>query len=296
MNVRIRHLTRYCYPESVQFNPHRILLRPRENPQLRVLEFDLSVHPSARVRWMTDALENNIAVAFFTEASNEIRIEADILCTLHLENPFDFILEPHAEVYPFSYNPHERKALHPYLEIGSPASCAQVMPWVYREFPQMPESTLEVLTQINQRIHSRFTYQRRDEEGVQTPDETIARGSGSCRDYARLFIEICRQLGFAARFVSGYLYDPPTGANHFTNIAEGAMHAWVEVHLPGAGWKGFDPTNGMLASNYFIPCAVGIEPKLTSPVQGTYYHNQLRIPSTLEVSLTVEQESQSPDS
>ena len=210
---------------------------------------------------------------------------------VHTENPFDFILEPYAENYPFAYNPHESKALRPYLEIGSPSDSARVLPWVHAEFPQLPEKSLEVLTELNRRIHQRFLYQRRDEEGVQSPDQTIDKGSGSCRDFARLFIEICRQLGFAARFVSGYLYDPQSGAYHFQNVAEGSMHAWVEVHLPGAGWKGFDPTNGMLANNYFIPCAVAIEPKLTSPVQGSYYHSQLWIPSTLEVTLSLEQET-----
>lgn len=296
MNVFIRHVTRYEYAERVQFSPHRVLLRPRDTPHLRVNSFDLAVQPRARTRWLVDAYENHIAVLYFEEPSNETRIEASMVVSLEVGDPFDFIIEPHAEKYPFSYNPHERKALMPYLEVGSPGNCAQVLPWVWKEFPVLPESSIEVLTQVNQRIHERFQYDRRDEEGVQSPDQTIACGTGSCRDFARLFIEICRQLGFAARFVSGYLYDPPSGSQHFNNVAEGSMHAWTEVHLPGAGWKGFDPTNGMLANNYFIPCAVANEPKLTSPIQGSYYHEQLRIPSTMEVTLTVTGEpQQQPD-
>jgi len=295
MLIRIHHLTRYQYTETVQFTPHRILLRPRENPHVRVRALDLSVSPSAQVRWMTDAYENPVAVASFEHLASEIRIEARIDVALLSHNPFDFILEPHAESYPFAYNPHERKVLLPWLEVGSPANCAQVLPWVAREFPQLPDGSLEVLTRLNQRLRERLRYERRDEEGVQSPDETLAKGGGSCRDFARLFIEICRQLGFAARFVSGYLYDPPAGAGHFENRAEGAMHAWVEVHLPGAGWKGFDPTNGILADRNFIPCAVAIEPKLTSPIQGSYYHPQLRVPSTLEVSLSVEAVPGQPD-
>jgi transglutaminase-like putative cysteine protease len=287
MNLSIRHLTRYTYSEQVQFNPHRVLLRPRENPCIRVVDFQLQVSPAARVRWMSDPFENHIALLHFEETASEIRIEALIQTVLGEENPFDFLIEPYAESYPFSYNPHERKALQPFLEIGSPANCAKVLPWVWREFPQLPGSTLEILTRINQRMHERLTYQRRDEEGVQSPDETLAKGTGSCRDFARLFIEICRQLGFAARFVSGYLYDPPAGDNHFFNVAVGSMHAWTEVHLPGAGWKGFDPTNGMLANNLFIPCAVASEPALTSPIQGSYYHPQSLVPSTMEVSLSI---------
>jgi len=288
VKISIRHLTRYTYPQQVQFSPHRVLLRPRESPLLRVEDMRLQVTPAAKVRWMTDPFENHIAVLHFEEPSDEIRIEAAILASLELDNPFDFIIEPHAESYPFAYNPHERKALQPYLEVGSPADCAQVLPWVWKEFPELPHSTLDVLTRLNQRIHARLRYQPRDEEGVQPPDETLARGSGSCRDFARLFIEICRQLGFAARFVSGYLYDPPAGASHFQNVAEGSMHAWTEVHLPGAGWKGFDPTNGMIANNYFIPCAVASEPRLTSPIQGSYYHPQALLPSTMEVALSLE--------
>jgi transglutaminase-like putative cysteine protease len=288
MKISIRHVTRYTYPEQVQFTPHRILLRPRENPSLRVLSMDLNVQPAASIKWMVDSFENQIAVAYFEEQSDVIEVEANILTELLTDNPFDFIIEPYAENYPFSYNPSERKALSPYLEVGSPSGCARVLPWIWSEFPQLPGQSLDLLTQLNRRIHERFQYRRRDEEGVQTPDETISLGSGSCRDFARLFTECCRQLGFAARFVSGYLYDPPSGDEHFQNVAEGAMHACAEVFLPGAGWKGFDSTNGMLANQFFIPCAVANEPKLTSPIQGSYYHAQMRVPSTMDVSLDVE--------
>jgi transglutaminase-like putative cysteine protease len=294
MKISIHHLTRYTYPEQVQFTPHRILLRPRENPSLRVLSMDLKVQPSASIKWMVDSFENQIAVAYFEEQSSEILVEANIVTELLTDNPFDFIIEPYAENYPFAYNPSERKALSPYLEVGSPSGCAKVLPWIWKEFPQLPAQSLDLLTQLNGRIHERFQYRRRDEEGVQTPDETISLGSGSCRDFARLFTECCRQLGFAARFVSGYLYDPPTGDDHFQNVAEGSMHACAEVFLPGAGWKGFDSTNGMLANQYFIPCAVANEPKLTSPIQGSYYHSQMRIPSTMEVSLNLERADSAP--
>ena len=285
MVVKIRHLTHYHYTESVQFTPHRVLLRPRESPQLRVLKFDLQVAPPAQVRWMTDPFENHIAMLQFREDAADIRIEAEIKVEVGSANPFDFIIEPHAERYPFAYSPHESRALKPFMEVGSPANCNQVLPWLWKQIPELPPHTLDLLTRINHLLHERFTYQRRDEEGIQSPDETIQLGSGSCRDFARLFIEICRQLGFAARFVSGYLYDPSSGGQHFNNVTEGAMHAWMEVHLPGAGWKGFDPTNGMLANEYFIPCAVASEPKLTSPIQGSYYHMQMQVPSTMEVSL-----------
>lgn len=287
MLLSIQHKTHYRYPESVQFTPHRILLRPKDHHSLSVETFDLRIEPEAKVHWMVDAYENQLAVVNFQRPSSELRIEAHLTTSLRTSNPFDFIIEPYAETYPFSYNPHERKALVPYLEVGSPSSCAKVLPWVWREFPQLPGSTLEVLTQLNHRIRERFQYIQRDEEGVQTPDETLALGSGSCRDFSRLFIEICRQLGFAARFVSGYLYAPSTGSDFIDNVAEGSMHAWTQVYIPGAGWKGFDPTNGMLENAYFIPCAVASEPKLASPIQGSFYHDQSQFPSTMEVSLSI---------
>jgi transglutaminase-like putative cysteine protease len=289
MLLSIQHKTHYRYPESVQFTPHRILLRPREHHTLGVESFELRIEPEARVHWMVDAYENQLAVVNFLHKSDEMRVEARLTASLQTSDPFDFIIEPYAKIYPFAYNPHERKALVPYLEVGSPGNCAKVLPWIWREFPKLPESSLEVLTQINRRIHERLQYNHRDEEGVQAPDETLALGSGSCRDFSRLFIEICRQLGFAARFVSGYLYAPPAGNDFIENVAAGSMHAWTQVYIPGAGWKGFDPTNGILENAFFIPCAVANEPKLASPIQGSYYHDQSRIPSTMEVRLSIEE-------
>lgn len=294
MILSIQHRTHYRYPEAVRFAPHRILLSPREHHGLRVESFGLTIKPAASVHWMVDTYENHLAVARFQELADEVLIEASLNVELKDRNPFDFIIEPHAENYPFSYNPHERKALLPYLEVGSPSDCAKVLPWVWNEFPEMPASTLAVLTEINHRIRERFTYVRRDEEGVQSPDETLVSGSGTCRDFSLLFIEICRQLGFAARFISGYLYDPPTGTDHIENVAEGSMHAWTQVYIPGAGWKGFDPTNGVLESHYFIPCAVASSPKQASPIQGSYSHLHAQVPSTMEVSLDIKSINELP--
>jgi transglutaminase-like putative cysteine protease len=131
---------------------------------------------------------------------------------------------------------------------------------------------------------------RRDEEGIQTPDATLDLKTGSCRDMAVLFISAVRKLGFAARFVSGYLFDPPVGAggDHCFNRAVGSMHAWAEVYLPGAGWKGFDPTNGILANGYFIPCGVSHEPASVDPIQGNYF-SEVSTDSTMEVELEIEE-------
>lgn len=290
MILSIRHETRYTYPESVQLSPHRILLYPREHPQLRVLDFQLRIDPEARLHWMADAFENHIAVAWFGTLADSIRIDASIRVSLERRNPFDFIIEPCAERYPFTYDPRERRALGPSMEIGSPADCARVLPWIHEQFPRLPEKTLDVLTSLNRRIHETFTYHHREEPGIQSPDRTIELGSGSCRDFARLFIEGCRQLGFAARFASGYLHDPPAGPGHVGDVAKGSLHAWAEVYIPGVGWKGFDPANGILANAAFIPCAVAPEPELASPIQGTFTHPLPGLLSSMDVSLAIREE------
>lgn len=129
---------------------------------------------------------------------------------------------------------------------------------------------MALLTLLNRLVNQAFLYQRRETPGIQTPDETVQLGSGSCRDFAVFFAAVCRRLGLAARFVSGYLYDPPINGGSGANRAHGSMHAWTEVFLPGAGWKGFDPTNGVLCSDYFIPVAVARHPETVNPVQGSY--------------------------
>jgi len=293
MKIAIHHVTRYAYPEEVQFTPHRALVRPRENPCTRVESIQLHIEPEASVKWRVDPYENQIAGIYFKRPADRIIVDTSIVVDLKEGNPFDFILEPYAEHYPFSYLAAEKKALTPFLEVGAPSQCAKVLPWIWDEFPTLPDKTIDLLTRINHRIYERFNYVRREEEGVQSPDETIRKGSGSCRDFSVLLMEIARQLGFAARFASGYLYDPPSGSGHIKNVARGAMHACADIYLPGAGWKSFDPTNGILSSHTFIPCAVASEPKLTSPIQGSYYHPQARVPSSMEVMLSVEEDKES---
>lgn len=284
MRLSIRHTTRYLYPEPVYPNPHLIAMRPLDQPGRQLLSHSISVIPASRQHYWKDAFGNTVLSAFFSDATDQIEIVAEMEVLSPPRNPFDFIVEQGADAYPFSYNAADKRALAAYLSIGSPAACANVLPWIRKNFPTMPTRTLELLSGINERIHRQFRYQRRESPGIQTPDETIALGSGSCRDLAILMIECCRQLGCAARFVSGYLYHPP-----MENAAPSetlSLHAWMEVYLPGAGWLALDPTNGIFADAAFIACAVASEPHLASPVRGTYSHCKSFVPSKLEVSLT----------
>lgn len=268
VRYRIRHTSRYTYAEKVRFSAHRFFLRPREDHHLRLERFDLRLMPHGRLRWARDLHENFYAAATPEGESKQLVVVMEAEVDLRQDNPFDFLLDPHAVELPLSYLPQEVTALAPYLGRDTGADGAAVATWMDREFPGgLRGSTVEALTRLNQTLHRTLRYTRRKESGVQSPAETLASQSGSCRDFAVLMIEVCRAIGLAARFVSGYLYttelDDPCRADH-------AMHAWAEVYLPGAGWKGLDPTHGIFCADGFIPVAVAPDPATVSPIQGCY--------------------------
>ncbi len=292
MKLSIVHHSRYNYSAPVSFGDHLLRLRPRESHLLQVTSFSVKTHPESRERWVKDVFSNTVLLKNFGLAEAEqLAFECILTVNIVEENPFNFILDPHAVSYPFSYTPAEREALRPLIESRA-AKSEHSLDWYYAAVPSPMKhpDTVQFLSDINQAIRQQIKYIRRDEEGVQSPDETIVLKTGSCRDMAWLFISICRQLGLAARFVSGYLYDPPVdneaGSEHLFNRAVGAMHAWAEVYLPGAGWKGFDPTNGILANAFFIPCAVSIHPDGASPIEGKYF-SKAPATSMLEFDLNI---------
>lgn len=291
MKLTVRHRTRYTYSDQVSFGDHHLFLRPRDSHVLVVDAFAVRTDPAGRQRWMRDVFNNIVLVTNF--GLNSAR-SLDFDCTLTVRsleaNPFDFVLEPYATGFPFRYEQRERVALGPSIETPIPGS-RTVLDWFYTAVPS-PNSHADIvqfLSDLNSAVRTSIAYVRRDEEGVQAPDETLRMRRGSCRDMALLFMAVCRQLGLAARFVSGYLYDPPAdeGNGPGFNRAVGSMHAWAEVFLPGAGWKGFDPTNGILANAYFIPTAVAIEPSSVDPIQGKFFSKsaaEARLEVDLEIS------------
>jgi len=263
--IEIRHTTRYEFAAPVTLGDHTLLLRPREGHDLRIASSSLDISPRANVTWRRDFYDNVLAVAVFgSEAVAGLSIESRVEAELYDTKPLDFIVKEHALRFPFWYEDEERIALHPYLELvyGDDSRLAD---WLapFRQLPTTTE-TFVVLDRLNRRINADFGYEAREAEGVLSPADLLHRGRGSCRDLAALFLEACRHLGIAARFVSGYIHGPATEAGG------AASHAWAEVYLPGAGWKGFDPTVAAVVGPDHIPVAVHRHPESVPPVAGTF--------------------------
>ena len=291
VRIVVDHLTEYHYDEPVSFGEHLLHLRPRESHILHVERFSLECSPVGKLRWLRDCFNNIVAaVSFGLVESPLLSFHGRMVFDVAEENPFDFILETRATQFPFAYDERERVALSPYLEPEESARW-RILDWA-RDLlgdPAKTRDTLSFLTDVNLAIHRSIRYERRDDEGVQTANETLERKKGSCRDMAELFVATGRQLGLAARFVSGYLYEPPArDGRDVLNRAAGSMHAWAEVYLPGAGWRGFDPTNGILTDHHFIPAAVANRPQWASPIQGKYFHGG-NVGSRMTVRLNIEE-------
>lgn len=289
MKIWVDHHTEYRYDRPVRFGEHSLYLRPRESQTIHVRSFSLRCEPEGRVRWMRDCFNNVVAVVSFgTVESAMLSFHCEMAFDVAVENPFDFILEARASEFPFSYDDREKSALLPYLQPEESARW-RILDWLRSTVGDSKErrDTLSFLTDLNFAVHRTIAYERRDEEGTQAANQTLERGTGSCRDMAELFVATSRQLGLAARFVSGYLYEPaPSDGAVLFNRAAGSMHAWAEVYLPGAGWRGFDPTNGLLTDHRFLPSAVANQPDWVNPIQGRYFQ-QGDVRSQMSVHLQV---------
>ncbi len=279
--LSLRHVTRYQYTAPVHFMPHRLFLRPREGHDLRIVSSRLSIAPTSTVVWHRDASGNSVAIASFGEPADELSILSELTIEHYEDVPFESPLEDYASSFPFQYDVDERVELAPYQRPLFAREDAALREWV-GEFWRAgtPVPTLELLARMNEVIPTRLGYTRREEPGVQRPSETLELGGGSCRDFATLFMEACRFLGIAARFVSGYLHAPGLDA------AEGATHACTEVYLPGAGWRGYDSTPGALTGGDHIPVAVSRHPERVPPVAGAFKGDAK---GTIEVEVQVRQ-------
>ncbi len=283
MKLRVSHFTHYAYSEPVSFSPHLIYLRPRETPQQRLHTFSLNISPTAKVYPIRDAHDNTLSWAHFPEAARELMIHAAFEVESLVSNPFDFILETAAIRFPFTYRPADHFALAPYLAPPFAETRTALSRWLDEHFANRPTETVPMITALNQLIFATLRYQRREEHGIQPSAVTLQLGSGSCRDFAVLLAEFCRMLGIAARFVSGYLYAPPDDDQR----SYGAMHAWTEVFLPGAGWRALDPTHGIFCHDAFIPVAHAAEAESVNPIQGRLYSPH-PVSAQLETTVLVE--------
>jgi transglutaminase-like putative cysteine protease len=272
----IQHVTVYRYARPVRLGTHRLMFRPRDSHDLRLLNSTLTISPpAASIRWIHDVFGNSIAIAEFDCETTELRLQSDIVLEhFPLDNPL-FEIADYARHYPFAYAMEEIPDLARLIERHYPDPEHNVDLWA-RQFVIPPANgsglieTQPMLERMMRTIKNDFTYRVREEEGTQTPAQTLEERSGSCRDFALLMIEAARSLGLAARFVSGYVYDP--AAEHSTPEAAsyGTTHAWVQVYLPGAGWVEFDPSNDIVGGRNLIRIAVARDVSQAVPVSGLW--------------------------
>lgn len=261
--LRIQHLTEYLFPTQVTLNQHRLLLRPREGHDVRIETSRLEITPTPHIKWQRDVFDNSLAVVNFPGRSDKLIIASDVVIQHFEQAPFAFLVDDYAVYYPFLYAGGEQVDLAAFQRLVFFNDQQIINNWLL-QFGLYGMETFGLLVKLNQAISNQFRYQVREEPGVQSPAQTLAQRSGSCRDYATLFIEACRCLGLASRFVSGYLHDPATEAGNATT------HAWAEIYLPGTGWKGFDPTSGVVTGSQHIAVAVARDPETVPPVSGSF--------------------------
>jgi transglutaminase-like putative cysteine protease len=262
---QIVHRTVYTYSGPVQLGSHALRLRPREGHDLRIESSRITIQPEASLRWHRDVEDNSVAIATFAAPADLLLIESSLIIQQYDQEPLDFLVEDYAVSYPFAYAPEDRPVLDAYLLAVPVPQAWPLAPWTSTVWqPGEAIESYALLQRLNLAIHELVAYRQREEPGVQTPAETLGSLSGSCRDLAFLFMEAAKLLGFAARFVSGY---------SCTSLAAedaGSTHAWAEVFLPGAGWKGFDPTRGEIVGENHISVAVGRLPHSVPPIAGSF--------------------------
>ncbi len=295
MRFQLRHTTTYRYAKPVTFGRHRLMLRPRDSHEMLLHDAALTISPApSQTIWQYDVFGNSIALVDFAEPADALAIES----TLDVER-FPLIatqsmVSEHARNLPLAYSADEIRDLAGLQERHVPDPEHAVDLWAKgfltgsaEDAPGLPE-TLPVLNAMAAAIKSNFTYLARDAYGTQSPLETLSAGSGTCRDFAYLMMEGARSLGLAARFVSGYIYDP--GRDEATDAQAvtggGATHAWTQIYLPGAGWMHFDPTNALTSDGELIPVAIVRDPAQASPVSGSW-EGAASDAQGLEVEVTV---------
>ncbi len=269
MLLSITHSTTYYYRQAVKFGPHRLLIRAIEGHDVQIRESGLRISPNARVRWLRDVFGNSIAIAEFTSPASQLEIHSSLTVEQFNTDPFEFVLNENALTLPFSYDSLEAFDVAPYCQIQYPGDVDAVRRWL-RPFLSVAGTarTMEAFTALNKSVPLFFSYSPREEPGVQSPGQTLKKRSGSCRDFALLVMEAARQLGVGARFVSGYLCRAL--GDETAGLAQDSTHAWAELYLPGAGWKGFDPTSGTLAAGLHVRTAVARVPDQANPITGSF--------------------------
>ena len=268
MRLKILHRTIYRYSQPVSLGPHRLMLRPRESRDLRLVSINVLVTPAAEVKWAHDVYGNAVATATFQTMTNSLVIESTAEIQLNTTEWPVFDIAASVIFYPFRYSDDEWTDLGALTiqQYSDPAG--RLRDWAHAFVRGNPTDTLSLLKDLSAGISKWVQYQARDDEGTQSPIQTLDRGWGSCRDFAVLFVEAVRCLGFGARNVSGYLYNPDEAI--VGSGGAGSTHAWAEVFVPGAGWITFDPTNRSVGGFNLIPVAVARNIRQAIPVAGSF--------------------------
>src|SRR5256885_422337 len=280
----VRHATTYRYSAPVAFGQHRLMLRPRDSHDLRLIGSELALSPPGTVRWMHDVFGNSVALVDFSAPAAELSIVSTLKIERYALAKLDVPIAPEAENYPFMHSADDRSDLGRLRERHYPDPRGVVEEWARQFVLETPANTFNLLATMNAAMRGSFAYRAREEEGTQSPVETIEKRSGTCRDYALLFIEAARLLGFGARFVTGYLYDPALDGGDALQGA-GTTHAWAEIYLPGAGWIEFDPTNGLVAGENLIRVAVARDPAQALPISGSFAGDGVFLGMNVEVTV-----------
>ena len=268
--LTIHHKTEYRYAHPVAFGEHRIMLRPRDSHDLRVLSGSLDIVPEPMsLRWIHDVFGNSVAIATFDERAETLSFISTATIEHRPAEAYALTPDDPAYFYPFTYDDEEFPDLLQFItpQYGDPHG--ELSAWALNFLdPQGPTPTFNILTGITHGIREAFSYRKRHEHGTQHPLDTLQMRSGTCRDYALFMIEALRRLGIAARFVSGYI--AISGDRGHGRVGSGSTHAWVQVYLPSAGWIEFDPTNGIVGTRDLVRVAVARDPRQAIPLHGTY--------------------------
>lgn len=293
IQVALNHRTSYSYDRLITLGPQLVRLRPAPHCRTRVLSYSLDVQPTEHfINWQQDPFANWQARLVFPERTDHFSVTVDLVAEMSVLNPFDFFVAPSAEAFPFAYDPELKRDLTPFL---TPDPAGPKLTALIEAQPKTHESTINSLVELNQRLQDLVGYIIRMEPGVQTPEETLERRQGSCRDTAWLMVQLLRHQGIAARFVSGYLIqlkadqaalDGPSG----TDVDFTDLHAWCEAYLPGAGWVGFDPTSGLLAGEGHLPVAATPKPGSAAPISGELDYAEV----TFDYAMTITRIHEAP--
>lgn len=285
-SVAITHTTVYRYQTPVPLGRHRLMLRPRETRDLSLASFALEISPEPRLVWSNDVAGNAVATAEFETSAATLSIRARTQVDLRAPVWPVFPIAAAASSYPFAYTPEDQTDLGALVVPDYVDQYGRLARWVEQFVMARPTDTLSLLKDISNGITAQIAYQSRETEGTQGPLETLDRGWGSCRDFAVLFAEAARTLGFGARIVSGYLFNPD--GDQIGSMDAGSTHAWVEVFVPGAGWIPFDPTNRSVGSKNLVPVAVARRIQQVAPVTGSFHGRPMDL-LALEVSVDVQE-------